>query len=73
MGTKTFRFVDGDQKSEAKFNFSEDLNAQHLQDWFERMAESAQHRIDLERAASTITWASMARCKPGSGIRGPTA
>jgi len=51
MGTKTFRFVDGDQKSEAKFNFSEDLNAQHLQDWFERMAESAQHRIDLERAA----------------------
>ena len=51
MGTKTFRFVDGDQKSEAKFNFSEDVTAQQLQDWFERMAESAEHRIDLERAA----------------------
>jgi hypothetical protein len=51
MGTKTFRFVDGDQKSEAKFNYSEDVLAQQLQDWFERMAESAEHRIDLERAA----------------------
>jgi hypothetical protein len=51
MGTKTFRFVDGDQKSEAKFNYSEDVTAQQLQDWFERMAESAEHRIDLERAA----------------------
>jgi hypothetical protein len=51
MGTKTFRFVDGEQKSEAKFNFSEDVAAQQLQDWFERMAESAEHRIDLERAA----------------------
>jgi hypothetical protein len=51
MGTKTFRFVDGEQKSEAKFNYSEDVSAQQLQDWFERMAESAEHRIDLERAA----------------------
>lgn len=51
MGTKTFRFVDGEQKSEAKFNFSEDVSAQTLQDWFERMAESAEHLIDLERAA----------------------
>jgi hypothetical protein len=51
MGAKTFRFVDGDDKSEAKFNYSEDVSAQQLQDWFERMAESAQHRIDLERAA----------------------
>jgi len=51
MGAKTFRFIDGDQKSEAKFNYSEDLSAQQLQDWFERMAESAEHRIDLERAA----------------------
>jgi hypothetical protein len=51
MGTKTFRFVDGDQKGEAKFNYSEDVSAQELQDWFERMAESAEHLIDLERAA----------------------
>lgn len=51
MGAKTFRYESGDQKSEAKFNYSEDPNAQALLDWCERMAESAQHRIDLERAA----------------------
>ena len=50
MGTKTFRYIDGDQKTETKFNYSEDPAAQELQDWFERMAESAQRRIDLERA-----------------------
>jgi hypothetical protein len=51
MGTKTFRYVDGDAKTEVKFNYSEDPSAQQLQDWFERMAESAERRIDLERAA----------------------
>lgn len=50
MGTKTFRYIDGDQKTEAKFNYSEDVSAQALQDWFERMAESAQRNIELERA-----------------------
>jgi hypothetical protein len=51
MGAKTFRYEDGAQKGEARFNFSEDLAARELLDWFERMAESAQHRIQLERAA----------------------
>jgi hypothetical protein len=51
MGMKTFRYENGAQKSETKFNYSEDLSAQALQEWFEKMAESAQHRIDLERAA----------------------
>ena len=51
MGKKTFRWEDGAQKTEQQFNYSEDLTAQQLLDWFERMAESAQHRIDLERAA----------------------
>jgi hypothetical protein len=51
MGTKTFRYENGDQKSETKFNFSEDPAARDLQDWFERMAESAEHHIDLDRAA----------------------
>ena len=50
MGAKTFRYIDGDQKTEAKFNYSEDVSAQSLQDWFERMAESAQRNIELERA-----------------------
>jgi hypothetical protein len=51
MGNKTFRYENGDQKSEAKFNFSEDAAARELQDWFERMAESAEYHIDLDRAA----------------------
>ena len=51
MGAKTFRYENGDQKTEVKFNYSQELPAQELLDWFERMAESAGHRIDLERAA----------------------
>jgi hypothetical protein len=51
MGAKTFRYENGAQKSEVKFNYSQELPAQTLLDWFERMAESAAHRIDLERAA----------------------
>jgi hypothetical protein len=51
MGKKTFRWENGTEKSEQQFNFSEDLSAQQLLDWFERMSESAQQRIDLERAA----------------------
>lgn len=51
MGTKTFAWEEGDKKTEVKFNYSADTTAQALQDWFERMAESAEHRIELERAA----------------------
>jgi hypothetical protein len=51
MGTKTFGWDAGGQKTEVKFNYSTDPNALALLDWFERMAESAEHRIDLERAA----------------------
>ncbi|HUA59934.1 MAG TPA: hypothetical protein VML19_14335 [Verrucomicrobiae bacterium] len=51
MGTKTFRLENGGEKTEVKYNYSESKDAQALQDWFERMAESAQHRIELERTA----------------------
>jgi hypothetical protein len=51
MGKKTFRWEDGAQKTEQQFNYSEDVTAQQLLDWFERMSESAQYRINLERAA----------------------
>lgn len=51
MGAKTFRYENGDEKTEVKFNYSQELPAQELLDWFERMAESAGHRIDLERSA----------------------
>ena len=51
MGTKTFRLEKGSQQSEVQFNYSEDVNAKSLWDWCERMTESAQHRINLDRAA----------------------
>src|SRR5271157_1435463 len=51
MGAKTFRYENGEGKSEVKFNFSEDPQARELVDWFERMGESAQHCIELERTA----------------------
>ncbi len=51
MGTKTFRFENGAEKSEVKFNFSDDPAARELADWFERITESELHRINLERAA----------------------
>lgn len=51
MGMKTFRFENGTEKHEVKFNYSEDLDAQALLDWFERISETEQHVIDLERAA----------------------
>ena len=51
MGTKTFRCEKGGEKHEVQFNYSEDASARSLWDWFERMTESAQHRVDLDRAA----------------------
>lgn len=51
MGAKTLRYEDGNDKTEVKFNYTQDPDAQTLTDWFERMAESAQRRIDLERTA----------------------
>ena len=49
MGTKTFRFESGPEKQEVKFNYSEDPDAQELLDWFERISETEQHIINLER------------------------
>lgn len=51
MGAKDFRYEDGERKGEAKFNYTEDVNARSVADWFERMSESAQRSIDLDRAA----------------------
>jgi hypothetical protein len=50
MGMKTFRWENGDQKHEVKFNYSLEADARSLQDWFEKMTETAIHRIALERA-----------------------
>lgn len=50
MGSKTFRYEGDGGAKEAKFNYSEDLEAKTLLDWFERIAESERAYIDLERA-----------------------
>jgi hypothetical protein len=51
MGKKVFRYESGAEKHEVEFNYSEDPSAKALWEWFERMAESAMHRIDLDRSA----------------------
>jgi len=51
MGKKTFRWENGPEKHELDFNYSEDPNARAMWEWFERMTESAQQRINLDRAA----------------------
>jgi hypothetical protein len=50
MGMKTFRFEEGGKSTEVKFNFSEDLDARLLTDWFERISETGQNYYALERA-----------------------
>lgn len=49
MGIKTFRFEDGSNANEQKFNYSLDEDAKSLADWFEKIIESEQHMIRLER------------------------
>src|SRR5262249_15363186 len=39
------------ERHEVEFNYSEDPSARALWEWFERMTESAQHRIELDRTA----------------------
>jgi hypothetical protein len=49
-GDKTFRWENGAEASEAKFNYSLDENAKELQDWFERISESERAMMNLRRA-----------------------
>ncbi len=51
MGDKTFRYTLGEKKTEAKFNYTQDVDATALLDWFERMSESVNLYFDLERTA----------------------
>ncbi len=51
MGMKTLRcFEGGPTPVDVKFNYSLDPSGQQLYDWFERIAESAQRYLSLERA-----------------------
>jgi hypothetical protein len=50
MGMKTFRYENGSEKHEVKFNFSLDENAKSLLDQFERITETQQLLFQLERS-----------------------
>ena len=50
MGDKIFRWEDGSEKHETKFNFSQVPEAQALWDWFERIAETEQRFAVLDSA-----------------------
>src|SRR5437868_10480993 len=49
-GDKTFRWENGTEGGEVKFNYSLDENAKLLQDWFERVSESERAMMNLRRA-----------------------
>ena len=49
LGVKTFRYQDGADQHEVQFNYSQDPDAQALLDRFERINETEQHFIDLDR------------------------
>ncbi len=50
-GIKTFRYENGAEKNEVKFNYSLDPDAKALWDWFERISETERHYMELERTA----------------------
>jgi len=50
MGMKTFRWEDGGQTQEAKFNYSQVDDARLLLEWFEKMTNTQQIYIAVERS-----------------------
>jgi hypothetical protein len=51
MGVKTFRWEDGDENHEQKFNYSVDESAKALHDWFEAITETERLFVELKRSA----------------------
>ena len=51
MGEKAYVYEDGPTRHEVKFNYSQDADAQTLQDFMERIVESEQALQNLEKAA----------------------
>jgi hypothetical protein len=49
MGEKTFRWVNGSEKYEQKYNYSTSEDVKALQDWFEKITETEMHLFNLER------------------------
>jgi hypothetical protein len=50
MGLKTIRFEDGKRKQEVSFNYTLEENAQAVAETFEKISETQQHFITLERS-----------------------
>ena len=50
MGDKTYRWEDDAAKNETKFNYTVDLDGRALQELFEKISETEQHVIAVERA-----------------------
>ncbi len=50
-GVKTFRYTNGPQKNEVEFNYSTDIDAQALLDWFERISATERYLLRLQRVA----------------------
>jgi hypothetical protein len=48
-GTKTFVYQDGSEKHQTSFNYSQNADARLLADWFQRLSETEQRYIDLDR------------------------
>ncbi|HEY7333245.1 MAG TPA: hypothetical protein VH639_00080 [Bryobacteraceae bacterium] len=51
LGAKTYRWEDGAEVHECKFNYSVDENARALQDWFEKITESERAYLELDRVS----------------------
>lgn len=51
MGVKTFRWEDGAESNEQKFNYSLDESAKALHDWFEAITETERLYAELKRSA----------------------
>jgi len=50
MGKKTFRLEADAKPSEVSFNYTEDLDARALTEWFERIAETERSYLELQRS-----------------------
>ena len=51
MGKKTLVYESGKERNQAVFNYSENADAMALADLFERISNTQQHRMTLERLA----------------------
>lgn len=51
MGRKTIRYEKAGGAEEQTYNYTESIQARALTDWFERISETEQHYLDLERTA----------------------